>query len=59
MGSERKNGRGKLVKITTYLTEDDVSAIKEFVKDGTKESEHYRAAVRDYVQKQKRKRRGM
>lgn len=51
-------GKRKLRKITTNIPEEDFEAIKEFTQDGSKDAEHYRAAIREYVRMEKLKRKG-
>lgn len=57
-GGRRDHKGGKLRKITTHIAEEDYLTIKEFTKDGSKDAEHYRAAIRDYVRREILKRKG-
>lgn len=52
-----REGRDRrLRKITTNISHEDYEMIKLFTADGSKDAEHYRAAIRDYVRKERKKR---
>ena len=56
-GKEDPGNPSGLVKITTYIPLEDREYIRILCLDGSKMSEHYRRAIKMYIQKMKRERR--
>lgn len=61
--NRRKRGSEKMThglhKITTYIPYGDYETIKEFSSDGSKDAEHYRAAIRMYIRQELKKRKNL